>query len=209
MTLQKLIEIIIETVERHLAMSRFKVFAVSFGDEHGMGPVKHEALLSAAHIINGEARFATASACMDMVDPLGIDALFVDYLPFPVAAEIALGLATSPFGTLAHYMLARGKPVFVLEKDPRCKPVGAYRELYRKHWAALASFGVIFLGGGGGESGMARKEAEDSVFCEKKVLSRADVVLCKAAKIVVSKDVIVTDLAKDTARALNINIVRG
>jgi hypothetical protein len=104
-------------------------------------------------------------------------------------------------------MLARGKPVFVLEKDPCCKPTGAYRELYRKHWAALASFGVVFLGGGQRDG--ARKEAEKSAFCGKKVLSRADVVLCKAEKIVIDRDAIVTDLAKDTARSLNINIVRG
>jgi hypothetical protein len=218
MTEERLKQIIVETVEQYLAVQRLKVYAVSFGDDDGCKSARHEELLAVAKGINGKSDFSKASACMQNIDPHKIDILFVDYLPLHVAAEISMGLALSPFGMLAHYMLALGKPIFVLNKDPWCHPAaGAYRNVYKQHWATLAGFGIPLLNteamaaATAPAAGTPAAEAPsgDCLRINKNVLSRTDVVNCKVKKIVVGKETLITALARDVAKSMGIAITRG
>jgi hypothetical protein len=208
MDLRELIKIIVEVVDHYLAVSRLKVLAVSFDEENG-GSGREE-VLKAAWTINGEAVFSGADACNSAVDGGAVDVLFVDYIPFSVAAEIALGLAVSPFGILAHRVLARGKPVFVLKKAPGSDTLrGAYRELYKNYWRAIASFGVVLLPREKAEDTGVKAARNGAAVYEKNVLSRSDIFkYANAEKLIVGKDVVITDLARDTAKKMNIKIER-
>ncbi|MDR0550515.1 MAG: hypothetical protein LBG72_00690 [Spirochaetaceae bacterium] len=141
MDLRRVIEIIVEEVERALALSRIKVGALHFGSAA-------DELLTAARAINGEAACAPADGAEQLS---GVDALFVDYLPPPVAAEIALGLAFSPAAALVHQLLRQGKSVFLLKPSPESAELtGAYGGLYKNYWKALAAYGVVYLGAADG-----------------------------------------------------------
>jgi hypothetical protein len=198
MVIEELVKIIVETVTKYILLDRQKVLALCFDEAN-----KTE-LMEAACSINGRADYAAGSGIERVGDDY--DVLFVDYIRFPDVAEAALGLAFSPWGRLVGGMVARGKPVFQLKKTPGSRELSpAYRTVLRAYWKQLYSLGVVLLDSGDSVSGGAGKE----VLYTGNVLSRRDLAACSnAGRIVIGREVVVTALAADEARARNIEIVR-
>jgi hypothetical protein len=211
MTSKRLTEIIIEEAQYYLAMSKLNIASASFDSAN------KNILLNAAQSVNGKAAFAAASEPQELEKLNGSDILFVDYLPLPIAAEIALGLTLSPFGKLAFNLLSCGKTIIALFGAPESQNLkGAYRSLYECYWNRLAAFGVIYLGvacagqsKNGACAGQDKQTNAGGKVYRGKVLSRQDLLHYGGeGKIVIGKDVIVTSLALDIARDKNIQIIR-
>jgi hypothetical protein len=198
MTIEELVKIIIETVTKDLLLDRQKVLALCFDEAN-----KTE-LMEAACSINGRADYAAGSDIERIAEDY--DVLFVDYIRFPDVAEAALGLAFTPWGRLMGGMVARGKPVFQLKKTPGSGDLNPVcRAVLKTYWKRLNSLGVVLLDSGGSASGGAGKEA----LYTGNVLSRQDIIAySNADRIVIGRDVVVTALAADEARAGNIELVR-
>lgn len=205
MTSKRLTEIIIEEVQYYLAIAKMKIASVSFSGQSA----QKDALLKAARSINGETSFAAADDIQEIEKLSVADILFVDYLPLPTAAEIALGLTISPFGKLAFNLLSCGKPIFALFATPESQNLkGAYKSLYECYWNRLAAFGVIYLGGVAcsGQD----KQASNGKIYKGKVLSRQELLNYSGeGRIVVGKDVVITSLALDLAKDKNIQIIKA
>jgi len=203
MTLEELVKIIVEAVERHFFLDRQKVLALCFDEAN-----KAE-LLEAANSINGRADYFSAADIERVGD--GYDAMFVDYIPIFGVAEPALGLCITPWGKLMAAMVSRSKPVFQLKKAPSSYEINpACRELLKEHWARLYSLGVVLLdnNAGGGHAGPKVPAKGEAVYA-KNVLSRQDIYgYLGINRLVVGKDVVVTALAADTAKALKIELAR-
>jgi hypothetical protein len=103
-------------------------------------------------------------------------------------------------------MVAGGKPVFQLKKTPGSGELNpACRTVLKAYWKRLYSLGVVLLDSGDSASGGAGKEA----LYTGNVLSRQDLIAySNANRIVIGREVVVTVLAADEARARNIEIVR-
>lgn len=198
MTLEELVKIIAEIAAKYLILDRQRVLAL------GHDEANRAELMEAAQSINGRADYV---ARRDLEWVSGVyDAVFVDYIPFPDAAEAALGLAFSPWGRLMAGTLSRGKPVFQLKRSPGSGELSpAYREMMKGCWKQLYALGVRLLEGGRLDNRAGKSEA---VYV-KNVLSRQDLAAyAKAGRIVLGKGVVVTALAADAAKAMHIEIVR-
>ncbi|MDR2551582.1 MAG: hypothetical protein LBD31_00225 [Treponema sp.] len=205
MTFEDLIKIIVEAVTKYLFLERRKVLALCFDGEN-----KTE-LMEAAQSINGRADYFSGG---DIEKINGdYDVMFVDYMPLSGLAEAALGLTISPWGRLMGTMLIRGRTVFQLKKAPESGDITpAYLELLRAYWTQLHKLGVVFLNSGigrvSGKTGEAPVLGKKDVYI-KNVLSRQDLMAYVGTdRLLVGRDVLVTALAADTARAMKINIVK-
>jgi hypothetical protein len=200
MTIEKLVKIIAETAAKYIFLERQNVLALCFDEAN-----KAE-LMEAAQSINGRADYAAAAGIERICE--NYDALFVDYIPFPDVAEAALGLALSPWGRLAGGMLARGKPVFQLKKTPGSGELSPpYRAVLKGYWKQLYFLGVVLLDSGKPPAGTGKGRKEKQYT--KNVLSRQDLFDCGGVdRLIVAGGVVVTALAADTARAMNIELVR-
>jgi hypothetical protein len=198
MTIEELVKIIAETVTKYILLDRQKVLALCFDEAN-----KTE-LMEAARSINGRADYVPGTD----IERIGesYDVMFVDYIRFPDVAEAALGLAFSHWGRLIGGMVARGKPVFQLKKTPGSRELNpACRNVLKGYWKQLYLLGVVLLDSGGSAAGGAAKE----ILYTGNVLSRQNLLACsKADRIVIGREVAVTALAADEARARNIEIVR-
>jgi hypothetical protein len=103
-------------------------------------------------------------------------------------------------------MLARGKPVFQLKKTPGSRELNpACRTVLKGYWKQLYSLGVVLLDSGGSTAKGAGKEA----LYTRSVLSRQDLFAYTGTdRLVIARGVVVTALAADAAKAMNIKIVR-
>ncbi|MDR0599022.1 MAG: hypothetical protein LBG84_02925 [Treponema sp.] len=209
MTIEELVKIIAETIAKYLYLDSQRVLALCF-DEANKGE-----LLEAARSVNGRADYVFGPEIGRVTGDY--DVLFVDYIPFPHAAEAALGLAFSPWGALAGKMAAGGKRIFQLkrapgggEMNPEC------RKMLKEYWARLYSLGVRLLDAGspveasrGAAPAVETGSVGESAVYAKGLLSRRDLFDYPGIKqLIVGKDVLVTALAEDTARAMKIEIVR-
>jgi hypothetical protein len=160
--------------------------------------------MEAARCINGRADYVPASD----IERAGedYDVMFVDYIRFPDVAEAALGLAFSPWGRLIGGMVARRQPVFQLKKTPGSGDLNpACRTVLKGYWKQLYSLGVVLLDSG--DTSASRVKGE--TLYTGNVLSRQDLIAySNADRIVIGREVVVTALAADEARARNIEIVR-
>jgi hypothetical protein len=154
MTIEELVKVIAETVQKYLLLESQKVLALYFDDAN-----KAELL------------------------------------------EAALGLAFTPWGRLAGAMLSRGKPVFQLKKAP-AESSPACRKMMKTYWARLAGLGVVLLD-------TKEKNSPAKTVFRKNVLSRRDLYGYKnTGRLIIGRGVVVTTLAAEAAKAMNIEIVR-
>lgn len=202
MTFEELIKIIVETVTKYFFLERQKVAALCFDE------VNKTALMEAAQSINGRADYFSGSDIERIAGTY--DVMFVDYIRFPDAAEAALGLAFSPWGRLMGNMLAQGKPVFQLKKTPGSRELSpAYRAMLKGYWKQLYALGVRLLDADGTSGAVTTEAAQTEAVYTGNVLSRKDLfAYANGGRLVLGKDVVVTDLAADTAKLMNIDIIR-
>jgi len=203
MTLEKLIQIIVEVVERHFFLERQKVLALCFDEAN------RSELMDAANLINGRADYVS-SADMDRISG-DYDVIFVDYIPIFAVAEAALGICITSWGKLMASMFSRSKPVFQLKKAPGSDGISQpCRKLLMEHWARLDSLGVILLDANAGSVSSEEKgvAGEQAVYT-RNVLSKRDIHAYDGiSKLIVGRGVVVTALAEDTARDLKIKLIR-
>jgi len=203
MTLEKLIAIIVEVVERHFFLERQKVLVLYFDQAN------RQELMDAANLINGKAD-CFSSADMDRIHG-DYDVMFVDYIPVFAVAEAALGICISSWGKLMASMFSRGKPVFQLKKAPGSDGISQpCRKLLKEHWARLDSLGVILLDANAESvSGEEKGAAGEQAVYTRNVLSKRDIYAYDGiSKLVVGKGVLVTALAEEMARYLKIKLIR-
>jgi hypothetical protein len=140
--LRTLIKAIVEAVEEHRALSHRKVLVLA------NDPANCDALDEATAGFPGVLEKLPYDEFADPAHPWGgpYDVLIMDYMPLDKVSAIALGMCQNPLGCLVQHLLMRAKPVYLLKKAPGSETlIGPYRELFKKHWAALASYGVGFL----------------------------------------------------------------
>jgi hypothetical protein len=213
MTKEELVKIITEVIESQRAFSKAKILATAV-DEADKADV-----LAAATQVSDDVTFVPMSGLDGVTE--NYDMLFFDYVALDQAAEFALGLTITPLGRKVFAFLSRGKPTYILKKDPKSpetKP--RYRTLLKRHWGALAELGMGVCHGDwlaqlkekcscGCDCGCSGGASSNTVKYTKNVLSRADVAeYASAGKIVICKDVVVTCLAAETAKKMGIDIVR-
>jgi hypothetical protein len=206
--MEELIKIVIEVVEKQRTLTRAKILATAV-DEADKADV-----LAQASLVSSDVTFVPVSGLDGVTDTF--DMLFFDYVPLCQAAEFALGLTVTPLGRRVFEFLSRGKPTYILKKDPRSAEVKpAYRTLLKKHWGALAELGMGVCHGDWlatlqGVQGSGGSTSVNTAKYVKNVLAREDLPeYASAGKIVVGKNVVVTCLAAETAKKMGIDIVRG
>lgn len=120
-------------------------------------------------------------------------------------ADLAAGRASGPAVSAALGLLLAGEPVEVMEFEykayERSAPAALYR-LYEGYEKTLAAYGMAAL---------ARKMPEvlrlrDDLVTEQSVSRAAE---CGALTLLVPPAAIVTPLARDAAKSLNVNIIKG
>jgi hypothetical protein len=209
MTKEELVKIILEVIEKQQSFSKAKILATAV-DEADRADV-----LAQASLVGGEVTYVPLSGLDGITETY--DMFFFDYVPLTQAAEFALGLNITPLGRKVFEYMSRGKPTYILKKDPKSpetKPL--YRTLLKRHWAALAELGMGVCHGDWLSALKGKQDCGDcaassnTVKYTKNVLSRADLAdYASVGKIVICKDVVVTCLASETAKKLGIDIVRG
>jgi hypothetical protein len=202
MTIEEVVKIIVEAVTKYMFLDRQKVLALCFDEANKIS------LMEVAQSINGRADYFSGGDIERITGDY--DVMFVDYIRFPDVAEAALGLAFSPWGALMGRMLSRGKSVFQLKKAPGSGDMSpACRTMLKTYWKQLYSLGVVLLetSGSGGEP-KGGEPKNDAVYT-RNVLSRQDLFAYTGAKrLFIGRDVVVTTLAADAAKAINMEIVR-
>jgi len=195
MTLEQLVLIVMQAVERAIKLSRLKITAFAF-EKANAGDV-----LDVAKVINGSALTLT-SEMQDCGDVLFLDCIPIEYLP-----KLALGICDEPVCRQIIKAVANGKTVFVLKKSPddMQNAPAACRALIDTYRRFLGLSGFVFLD----------SDAHSDVYRSARinysgnVFSRGDLMNHSGdgvKEIVVSPDCAVTTLAADTARSMNITI---
>ena len=200
MTLHKLIEIVSEAVERAMYLSCLHVEALSFNERN------RELVRRAACSINGTADVFVFD---NRQTPLP-DALVVDAIPDALLPRLALGLFEDELSRSLFRLIKNEVPILVLsqygcmERLPR--GLAGLRTSYLK---MLEGYGVVFLDQMRSMpvSG-ACPSVKDAVFREN-VLSRQTLLRhSSSGSLVLGPDVLVTNLAEETARDMGITIIR-
>ena len=200
MTLHKLIEIVAEAVERAMYLSCLHVEALSFNERN------RELVRRAACSING---MADVFVFDNRQTPLP-DALVVDAIPDALLPRLALGLFEDELSRSLFRLIKNEVPILVLsqygcmERLPR--GLAGLRTSYLK---MLEGYGVVFLDQMRSMpvSG-ACASVKDAVFREN-VLSRQTLLRhSSSGSLVLGPDVLVTNLAEETARDMGITIIR-
>jgi len=195
MTLEQLVIIVSNAVERAIKLSRLKVTAFAFEESHT------EETLKAARIVNGSAITLTPEM-NDCGDVLFLDCIPTEYLP-----KLVLGICDEPICRQIIMTVAQGKTVFVLRKsneDFQNAPAVclALLNTYRNF---LKRSGYVFLDSFEDEGG---KRATQLSF-DGKLLARGDLLRCIDAgteEVIIKPDCVVTMLAAETAKSMNITI---
>lgn len=198
MNLETLVRLVAEIAEREMRIARMRVGIVV------TDIVNAEEVRNAARLVNGTFRLATQEegACFD--------AIFVDRIPASDLAKLALGICDDALTRCLGQAVLSGGRIFVL-KDA-C-PIGpdtpaAFAEMLRRYRAALVSYGYVFL-----DEAAARPAAADAgearpVFCGNVMSRRELLAYARGGCVAVAENVLVTDLARETARDMRIEIAR-
>lgn len=157
------------------------------------------------------------------------DLILIPVLTLNTAAKVAHGIADTLVATLIMDSLLKGKPVFaardacdpdhpVRSKLGMTRETAAYRDLLSSNLQRLREYGIRLVPAaelaahvladvtGAAASGPAAPEG--TVFCGR-VLSRSDVASFTGRLLKVSRETLVTPLARDLARDRGIDIVVG
>ena len=200
MTLHKLIEIVAEAFERVMYLSRLHVEMLSFNERN------RELIRRAACSINGAADvFVFENRQTPRPDVLVIDAI-----PDALLPRLALGLFEDELSRSLFGLIRNEVPILVLcqygsmERLPQglAGLTACYLEI-------LKGYGVVFLDQMRSRpvSG-ACPPSKDAVFREN-VLSRQALLNCgSSGNLVLGSNVLVTNLAEETARDMRITIIR-
>jgi hypothetical protein len=200
MTLEELIRIVVETVERVIKLNRIKIIAYVFDQANVVET------LEAAGVINGSAQLLSPKFDSSPTHDCG-DILFLDYIPIEYLPKLALGICDNSLCRLINSMIASGKPIYVLKKSPEMsqKSSAAFKALLDTYSSLLKNYGFIFL------------EPEDTPECADStpyhftgnVLSLKELQNCSAGgKIIVEPKCVITTLAAETAKNMNVTIIR-
>lgn len=189
MTLKKLIEIIVFSIEKVMLLENLKLGAVVF-DKKNIGFVS-----AAMESINSK---GTIYNIQEMTYDSVPDILFIDELPIHYYGSISLGIGNDPFSLFVQSILIENKTIVVLKESAKTenKSYGALIETYKE---ILTSYGIVF----GNEA-----VAQGRYVYNGNVLSAGDILsLSKETnKIYVKGTTIVTSLAYEKAASLGINI---
>jgi len=200
MTLEELIRIIVEVVERVIKLSKIRVAAYAF--DHA----NVRETLDAAEIINGSARLLSLNLDSSQKFDCG-DVLFLDYIPMEYLPKLALGICDDSISRFIYAMISEGKTVYVLKRAPDRfgNPPVALKALLDTYISLLKSCGVIFLHP---ESTSISPRSEHYNFVGN-VLSMKELQNYPAdSKITVESKCVITTLALETAEKMNVTITR-
>jgi len=200
MTLEELIHIIVEAVERMIKLSKIKVVAYTFDQANT------RETLDAAETINGSAQLLPPSYDSYRMHDLA-DILFLDYVPIEYLPKLALCIIDDSISRLICTMISEGKSVYVLKKAPEKfgNPPAALNALLDTYYSLLKSYGVIFLNS---ESISESPVSKPSSFVGN-VLSLKELQNYPANNgIIVGPNCVITTLALETAKKMNVTITR-
>jgi len=200
MTLHKLIEIVAEAVERAICLSRLHVEVLSFNERN------RELVRRAACSING----ATDVFVFKNRQAPPPDVLVIDAIPSAILPRLALGLFEDELSRSMFGLIRNEIPILVLcqyssmERLPR-----GLAGLMVSYLEMLKGYGVVFLDQtrprptyGACPSG------KDAVFRENVLSRQALLHRGSSGSLVLGPDVLVTNLAEETARDMGITIFR-
>lgn len=193
MTLEKLIRIVIEAVEKALALQRLRVAILLFDGANGERVERAAARLGAPYRRLGREDANEAT----------FDVVFTDALPASHFAKLALGIIDSAEAGLLHETVMNGGTVFVLGGTPaileRTPPACA--ALLQKYRAMLESYGYIFL------DGLAASKTESCDLRGRRVIGGGDVALLPDnCQLLADRGTVITSLAAERARDKKIAI---
>jgi len=195
MTLKQLVLIVSEAVERAIILSRLKVTAFAFDKANT------DKTLETARIVNGTAHELNPQSND------GGDVLFLDCIPLEYLPKLALGIGDEPICRQILAMVAQGKTILVLgkSKDDLSNAPAACIELIGVYRRFLKFCGYVFLDSDGAfvNTRTAQCHFNGSVLSRGDLLSRANVDI---KEIIVKPDCVITTLAADTARSMNITV---
>lgn len=207
MTLERLVQIVVEIVEKTMILQKLQV-GVCICDK-----ANTEHTREYARTVNGECHIFSPGNIVKEDVCVPCDILFVDFLPARYLAKLALYVCDDQFSLCINETVLRGGTVFVLnsENSLHKNTPAACIELLKKYMKMLESYGYVFLNYGGTipEITGSAETSESSYTYRKNVLTRADLLpLASNSVVTVASSVLITDLARETARYRNIEIIR-
>ncbi len=192
MDVKELIRIVIEVVESIKREQNQEVVGIFFNKENQTKLEKK---------INSNKVFYHKTYNLEILP----DVLYLDYISLNVLPNVALGLDSDVVSSLIKQMLLKGKKIIVLGFESFESSNEAYNALFRNYYKMLENYGVVFEL----EDNVTENEVKSKIKFEGKVLTKTDVVVNRECKlIIVDKNTVITDLAKDEAMKKNITISR-
>lgn len=195
MTLEKLIRIVMEAVEQVMFRQKLKVVSYAF-DEKNI-----EAQIAWMEKINSNGK----AYCRGQLPAETPDILLIDFIPLKYLSLLALGLCIDDFTSCFNQTLWAGKKVVVMKKAPMANPntLPLAESCYQK----LAGYGVTFLDGPASAAALAAKAEALPLVYSGNVLAHKDVwTHTKSGKLWIAPHVVVTQLAREEAHRLGIDI---
>lgn len=201
MTLEELTRIIIEAVERAMALQKLHVGVCVFDAANA------EKVREAALSLNGKCLLRGAETCV-------CDVVFTDALPVSHFAKLALGIIDDEQTHYLHGTVMNGGAVFVLGAAPAAleKTPPSCAALLEKYKIMLESYGYVFLGEEknapeAGQNPGARTDIFD--LRHKRVMGGTDLAtLPNGCRVYANSGAVITGLAADMARDKKIVIER-
>ena len=205
MTLEELIRIIVEAVERMIKLSKIKVAAYAFDHANA------SETLDAAEVVNGSAQLLAPSYDSYQKHDHA-DILFLDYIPIEYLPRLALCILDDSISQLISTMISEGKTVYVLKKAPEKSgnPPAAFNALLDTYYSILKSYGVIFLHLESiSESPVSEIPVSGPCSFVGNVLSLKELQNYPIdSSITIGQSCVITTLALETAEKMNITIIR-
>jgi len=200
MTLEQLIRIIVEAVERVIKLSKIRVIVYAFDHANA------SETLDAAEAINGSVQMLSPNFDLSQTLDSG-DTLFIDYIPIEYLPRLALGIFDDSISRLIYTMISEGKTVYILKKAPKRQgnPPAALNALLETYYSLLESYGVIFL--------YPESTSEICVSVHNhfvgNVLSLKEMQSYPAnSSLIIEPNCVITTLALETAEKMNVTITR-
>lgn len=206
MTLERLVQIVVEVIEKIAALQRLQVGVWVF-DKADM-----ERTCEYAQQVNGVYRLFESGDKAEEADREPCDLIFLDRLPEHCLAKLALGINDDRLSLCINATILKGGTVFVLNSgNGLCEktPV-AYAGLLKKYIKTLETYGYVFLNSKRITPEVAGAAETGKIFYRKKVLTKADLLSLESNSVVaVAPSVLITELARETARYRHIEIVQS
>lgn len=200
MTLNELKDIVTDVVNEVLALSALEVEFLAFSDKN------KQLVRQAALSINGRASaFRPDDSCT-----LPPDVLVVDSIPGALLPRLALGLFDDQMSRGIFKLLRHGSPVLVLkQEDVSHVSQKGILALIDSYLGVLEAYGVIFLNRAGRENPHQTGVPAPRHVFRGNVLSRQALLEHGSSGVItLGSSVLITDLARDTAREAGIQIRR-